>query len=200
LLKGTYYFDSGLTRAGNVGKMAAGFITPKGGFMGTGSRQPLFGVFRQEQGGIALEFAIIIPVFFLLVFGIVDFSHAWYLNHQMSNASREGARYGTRLAKNNGQRVMPQSLIPSISNYLLYDSAENGGLGGWGLSHLLPADSNLTVTPSGSGWTEANPATLPGKDLTVTVSARKTWLVIGRLVPGLGSYKDITVSTTMKCE
>jgi hypothetical protein len=169
--------------------------------MGTGSRHSLFGVFRQERGGIALEFAIIIPVFFLLVFGIVDFSHAWYLNHQMSNASREGARYGTRLVKDgNGQRILPQSLTPSISNYLLYNSAENGGLGGWGLSHLLPADSTPIVTPSGSGWTEANPATLPGKDLTVTVSARKNWLVIGRLVPGLGSYRDMTVSTTMNCE
>jgi hypothetical protein len=168
--------------------------------MGTGSRHSLFGVFRQEQGGIALEFAIIIPVFFLMVFGIVDFSHAWYMDHQLSNASREGARYGTRLIKENGQRILPQSLTPSIPNYILNNSAENGGLGGWGLSHLLPTDATPTVTPSGSGWTETNPPTLPGKDLTVTITARKTWLVIGRLIPGLGSYKDMTVSTTMKCE
>jgi hypothetical protein len=69
-----------------------------------------------------------------------------------------------------------------------------------GLIHLLPADSSPTVTCSGPGWTELNPNALAGKDLTVTVNARKYWLVIGHLVPGLGSYRDLSVSTTMKCE
>jgi len=169
--------------------------------MGTGSRHSLFGVFRQESGSVAVEFAIALLVLLLLIFGILDFGHAWYMKHQMSNASREGARYGTRFVQNAAKdRVLPQNLSPTISNYLLYNSGENGGQGGWGLSHLLPADATPIVTPSGSGWTEANPATLPGKDLTVTVSARKNWLVIGRLVPGLGSYRDMTVSTTMNCE
>lgn len=170
--------------------------------MGTGSRHSLFGVFRQEQGGIAVEFAIILPVFLLLVFGIVDFGHAWYMDHLMSNASREGARYGTRYVTADGtnNRILPSNLAPSIANYLKFNSGENGGLGGIGLTHLLPTGSNPTVTPSGPGWTETNPLALAGKDLTVTVSARKTWLVISRLVPGMGSYKDMTVSTTMKCE
>jgi Flp pilus assembly protein TadG len=170
--------------------------------MGTGSRRSLFGVFWQAQGSIALEFAIIIPVFFLMVFGIVDFGHAWYMDHLMSNASREGARYGTRFVQDvaTKNRILPTNLTPSISNYVINTASENGGQGGWGLSKMLPADSNPQVIPSGPGWSETNPATLPGKDLTVTVTARKTWLVIGRLIPGLGSYKNMTVSTTMKCE
>jgi hypothetical protein len=158
-------------------------------------------LFRQERGGIAVEFAIIIPPLLLLVFGIVDFGHAWYMNHVMSNASREGARYGTRYVTNAlSQRVLPQGLAPSISNYILNNSAENGGQGGVGLAHLLPDDAGPAVTPAGSGWTETNPTTLAGKDLTVTITARKNWLVIGRLIPGMGSYKDLSVTTTMKCE
>ena len=51
---------------------------------------------RAERGAIAVEFAIIFPVLILLVFGIIDFGHAWYMRHMMSDASREGARYGTR--------------------------------------------------------------------------------------------------------
>ena len=169
--------------------------------MDTGSRHSLFGVFRQESGSVAVEFAIVLLALLLLIFGIVDFGHAWYMKHQMSNATREGARYGTRFFLNVAKdRVLPHNLSPTISNYILNNSSENGGNGGVGLSHMLPADSNPTVNVSGSGWTEANPATLPGKDLTVRVSARKNWLVIGRLVPGLGSYRDMTVSTTMNCE
>jgi Flp pilus assembly protein TadG len=170
--------------------------------MGTGSRRSLFGVFRREQGSIAFEFALIIPVFFLLVFGILDFGHAWYMDHLMSNASREGARYATRFVQDapTKNRILPANLTPSISNYVINTSSQNGGKGGWGLSSLLPANSNPTVVPSGPGWTETNPSTLAGDDLTVTVNARKYWFVIGHLVPGLGSYKDISVSTTMKCE
>ena len=51
---------------------------------------------RGERGGVAVEFAIILPVLMLLVFGIIDFGHAWYMRHLMSDGSREEARYGTR--------------------------------------------------------------------------------------------------------
>jgi Flp pilus assembly protein TadG len=158
---------------------------------------------RQERGGVAVEFAIVFLILLLLVFGIVDFGHAWYMDHMMSNASREGARYGTRYYTVSGSsttRKLPQNLNPTISDYVKYNSSENGGQGGFGLIHLLPADANVQVTPSGPGLTMTDPTQVAGKDLTVTVTARKNWFVIGKLVPGLGSYKDITVRTTMKCE
>jgi TadE-like protein len=157
-------------------------------------------LWRQERGGIAVEFALIIPALLLLVFGIVDFGHAWYMDHLLSNASREGARYGTRFVKVGNDRLLPQNLTPSISDYVKNTSEENGGKGGWGLAALLPTDANSVVTPTGPGWTETVSTALAGKDLTVTVTARKSWFVIGKLIPGLGSYKDLSVRTTMKCE
>ena len=51
---------------------------------------------RAEHGAIAVEFAIILPVLLLLVFGIIDFGHAWYMRHVLQNSCREGARYATR--------------------------------------------------------------------------------------------------------
>jgi hypothetical protein len=60
----------------------------------------------------------------------------------------------------------------------------------------LPSDANLAVTPGGPGYSSG----LAGDDITVTVTARKNWFVIGRLVPVLGNYVDISVSTVMKCE
>ena len=58
---------------------------------------------RQRQGSSAVEFAIIVPVFLLLTFGIVDFGHAWYMKQIITNASREGARYGARYWKRWGR-------------------------------------------------------------------------------------------------
>jgi Flp pilus assembly protein TadG len=162
----------------------------------------LLRMLRQERGGIAVEFAIVLMVLLLLVFGIIDFGHAWYMDHMMSNASREGARYATRYYTITGteNRTLPQNLNPSIADYVKYNSEENGGNGGCGLIHMLPEDANLQVTPSGPGLTTTDPTQVAGKDLTVTITARKSWFVIGNLVPGMGSYKDLTVSTTMKCE
>jgi Flp pilus assembly protein TadG len=158
---------------------------------------------HREHGNAALEFAIVLPILMLLVFGIIDFGHAWYMDHLLSNASREGARYGTRYSTSGPDpqdRYLPTNLTPSISNYILNTSSQNGGDGGCGLTQLLPADANPQVTLSGPATTVTDPTQLAGKDLTVTITARKTWFVIGRLLPGLGSYKTLQVSTTMKCE
>ena len=155
----------------------------------------------QERGTVAVEFTLLLPLFLLILVALVEFGHLLYVQHVVTNASREGARYGTRYMTDSlNQRVMPQGLTPSISDYILHNSAENGGQGGVGLLDLLPADSTPAVTPSGRGWTETNPTTLANKDLMVTVRARKNWLVIGRLIPWLGSYRDLSVTTTMKCE
>jgi len=41
-----------------------------------------------------VEFALILPVFLLLVFGVLDFGRAVYADSTISNAAREGARFG----------------------------------------------------------------------------------------------------------
>ena len=50
---------------------------------------------RDDEGAVLIEFAIVIGLFFLLVFGMVDFGLAINTKTQMTNASREGARLGT---------------------------------------------------------------------------------------------------------
>ena len=113
---------------------------------------------REEHGAIAVEFAIILPILLLLVFGIIDFGHAYYMKHILQNSCREGARYATRYQTNNsGDRVLPSELTPSIQNYILNTSAANGG-SGTGLESLLPSDAEASVTPSGPAYTETDPA------------------------------------------
>ena len=146
---------------------------------------------RAERGVVAVEFAIILPVLLLLVFGIIDFGHALYMKHVMSDASREGARYGTRYATIGSNRILPKNLSPSVASYVSTT---------YGLTSRLPCDAAPQVTPGGPGATWADVTTLAGKDLIVTITATKTWFVLGTLIPGLGSSKTLTVATTMTCE
>jgi Flp pilus assembly protein TadG len=153
---------------------------------------------RAEQGAIAVEFAIILPVLLLLVFGIVDFGHAWYMRHVLQNSCREGARYATRYqtkTDGTGDRLLPSALTPSIQDYVLNTTLKNGD------SCLLPSSAGAVVTPSGPAYTVTDVKELPLKDLTVTITAKKDWFILNKLVPGIsGDHVDITVAATMKCE
>jgi Flp pilus assembly protein TadG len=45
-----------------------------------------------RRGAAAVEFAVIAPLFFLLLAGIIEFGQAFKIEHSLSNASRRGAR------------------------------------------------------------------------------------------------------------
>ena len=47
---------------------------------------------RSERGAAAVEFALVLPILVLLVFGIVEFSRAYNAQITLTSASREGAR------------------------------------------------------------------------------------------------------------
>jgi Flp pilus assembly protein TadG len=47
---------------------------------------------REEKGAAAVEFAIVATLFFMLVFGIIDFGFAFHSWNNAVNAAREGAR------------------------------------------------------------------------------------------------------------
>ena len=50
---------------------------------------------KRSRGQELLEFALILPVFALIIFGVTDFGRGVYYYSAMSNAAREGARHGS---------------------------------------------------------------------------------------------------------
>ena len=48
-----------------------------------------------ERGALIVEFALIVPILFFLVFGIVDFGRAYFTMNNLAAAVREGARYAS---------------------------------------------------------------------------------------------------------
>lgn len=53
---------------------------------------------RNEEGAAVVEFALVLPILFLIVFGIIDFGRAFYTVNNVISAVREGSRYGAVLA------------------------------------------------------------------------------------------------------
>ncbi|UCC81683.1 MAG: pilus assembly protein [Gemmatimonadota bacterium] len=52
---------------------------------------------HDEQGSAALEFALVAPLLFIIVFAVIDFSRAYYTLNDLTAAVREGARYASSL-------------------------------------------------------------------------------------------------------
>lgn len=130
---------------------------------------------RGQEGAAAVEFAIVLPVLLLLTLGALDLGHMYFMDHLITNASREGARYA---AKYTGTDAVPTSA--QVSNYikstLNYDA--------------FNLDS-LTVNATYAG-------TFPNKISTVTVTANKQWWALGVLA-GF-SAKTLTAQTAMNVE
>ena len=49
---------------------------------------------RNRRGAAVVEFAVVSPVFFLLVFGMIEYGRLVMVQQLLTNAAREGARVG----------------------------------------------------------------------------------------------------------
>ena len=59
---------------------------------GTHSTSPESSEDRSESGAALVEFTVLMPVFFLILFGMVEFGSMIWVQNNMTNAAREGAR------------------------------------------------------------------------------------------------------------
>ena len=48
----------------------------------------------RNDGAVIVEFALVVPFLFLIVFGIIDFSRAYAQLNNINSSLREGARFG----------------------------------------------------------------------------------------------------------
>lgn len=45
-----------------------------------------------RSGQAIVEFTLIVPILFLIIFGLIDFARGWSAHHAIADASREGTR------------------------------------------------------------------------------------------------------------
>jgi Flp pilus assembly protein TadG len=150
-----------------------------------------------QSGAVTVEFALCIIPLLLIVAGVIDYGESWYMQSMLATASRAGARYATRYQTDSGgQRLALNSLSPTIQDYVLNTSEQNGGNGGYGLRALLPNNADAAVTLRGPGY----PAGTVGASVSVTVTGEKYWLLLNHLIPGLTNPQLLASTTVMACE
>jgi Flp pilus assembly protein TadG len=128
---------------------------------------------RKRFGAQGLvEFAIIGPLFLLMLFGIIEMGRLMWTRHELVNATREGSRY----AMVHGAKSGAEATSDQVRDYMLTKSA--------GLSTGL-CSGCVTVSYAGTGQ--------PGEQVTVT--STYTYVPMISYVLNRGS---ISLSSTSK--
>jgi Flp pilus assembly protein TadG len=73
-----------------------------------------------RRGAVTVEFALVVPIFFLLVLGIIEFGRAMMVGEMVNNAARAGCRGGVLAGRSNSDvaSAAASSLTGSgIANY-----------------------------------------------------------------------------------
>ena len=123
-----------------------------------------------------VEFALVVPFFFLLLFGIIEAGRFIFYYETLSNSTREGARY----AIVNGANTLGCPSGPPAPGSSACDTPGANVVARVRQSAIgLP--NAITVTPT---WMPDN-----GRGSTVNVGAQMTYRVLVPLVP----LPDITV-------
>lgn len=77
---------------------------------------------RDDRAASMIEFAIVAPLLFLLVFGIIDFGRVFFLYNNLTNAARDGARYGAVLPEGGASVTSVRTTVRSRINDVKKDS------------------------------------------------------------------------------
>ncbi|MBI4797736.1 MAG: pilus assembly protein [Desulfarculus sp.] len=129
---------------------------------------------KGSRATAAVEFALFLPVFLVMIFGIVELGSAWYQKQMLVNASREGARLGSLL---NDPSNSSAQVTATVTNYL-----QASGYPG-----------AFQVVSTG---TDGN----PGDQVQVTVTSQYQLPVLARLVPGSLASVTLRGVTVMRHE
>jgi len=79
-----------------------------------------------DRGAVLVEFALVMPILVMLLFGLVSAGMAWNQNLSLSSAARAGARYGATLPTSTTGTTMDDYLAAITQRVI--DSSE-GNLG-----------------------------------------------------------------------
>lgn len=128
-----------------------------------------------QRGGAAVEFALLLPVLIMVLFGIIEFGVALSRQQVLDTASREGARLGIRQA-------VPRPTSANIQAQVRRVFTQAGVTG------VTP-----TIAVTGAGGPS-------GTDLIVTVSAPYQFYVMANMIPALRGTVTLRSRTLMRHE
>lgn len=152
----------------------------------------MFRVLRESDGVAIIEFAIVLPLFIVLTFGIIEFGIVMYNQALITNASREGARFGILYTDPpKDMTTLTSEITTRVESYLKQGDSDPPkwrliSLGGPAVPVLNPPPEIVENEPDDY--------------LKVTVKYPYNFLLLPSFIPGIPNELNISSSTSMRLE
>lgn len=105
-------------------------------------RRRLAGARRDDHGAAVVEFALVVPVLFLIIFAVIDFGRALWTMNVLSSGVREGARAAAVESAADYKAVAEAKTVAYINSTL--------GLTGSAALTTADVDVNTTIATTGT--------------------------------------------------
>lgn len=133
---------------------------------------------RRRRGAMAVEFALVAPLFLLMLGGIIEFGQAFRIQHALSTAARHGARSAVTAGATNS------SVTQKVRNSCVHAL----GVASSDVTVVIAINDNLSGSLSNA---------VEGDSIAVTVSIRYSKAGVGFFAD---SFADSTLSSTCTLE
>jgi len=149
-------------------------------------------IIKDQNGATVIEFALVLPLLMVFVFGIIEFSLLSYNKAMITQASRAGARAGIVYAGTRPDNTAIENVVNNYRNKLI-----TFGSG-------TPPEPQIIRKDKDGGTITDLTDVASGSSLTVTVSYTYTFLVFPNLIELIkGSFVntiDLSATTVMRYE
>ena len=138
----------------------------------------ILGMNNSEKGASAVEFALVLPLLLTLLFGTIEFGLLMYDKAMLTNACREGARFGIISAS---PRKTPDEITTVINQYCASNLITFGAA----------TTPGVSVSSTGQNF---------GDDLTVTATYQYSFLFMDNVINALIGGTNLSAQAIMKYE
>jgi Flp pilus assembly protein TadG len=134
---------------------------------------------KGERGAAAVEFALVVPILLLIIFAIIVFGFLFAQDLALSNAARQGARFGS-VAGHDCDDIRDETIEAAAP-----------------LVTLAASNVDVVLPVGGDCATEPCTSTAPDANINVTVTYVADVMVP---VPFMGDTKTLTAKGVFRCE
>ncbi|HEX4520549.1 MAG TPA: TadE family protein [Gaiellaceae bacterium] len=106
--------------------------------------------FLRERGQAVVEFALVLPVFMLLLIGMIDFGNAFSDHNDLSQLAAEAARFAAVNSCGTGCGTTNTAIMTQVQNDADNYGLKNGGGGVWGTDQPLRVCFNYPTGSTGA--------------------------------------------------
>jgi Flp pilus assembly protein TadG len=131
----------------------------------------------RQQGIMSVEMVFLFPLIALIAVAITEIGFLWFVRHNLTNASREGARAAVVFVVDNRQNFAQTEAKNAVDAYL--NGIKFNFLNTWKVD---------TEVPAGQSWTTGVP-------VTVMVETPSGLLLLDKFIPAFKDLKVLGVAT-----